>query len=70
MGTTAACFRGVGKIRSDKLRLKINLGIGIKLSEQPFIVNAGMPSNSTDFDGARRLIALRRSESETHDSGK
>jgi hypothetical protein len=43
MGITAACFRRVEKIRSGKLRLKINLGIGIKLSEQPFIINAGMP---------------------------
>ena len=61
----AACFQRVGKIRCDKLRLKINLRIDNKLSEQPFIINAGMPSNPTDFDGRRRLLALRTSESET-----
>jgi hypothetical protein len=65
MGTTAAFFQRVGKIRCDKLRTKISLRTGIKLSEQPFIINAAMPSNPSDFDGRKRLIALGTSESET-----
>jgi hypothetical protein len=63
MGTKAACFQRVGKICFDKMRLKINLRTGIKLSEQLLLINAGMPSNPTDFDGRKRLIALGTSES-------
>jgi len=53
IGTTAACFHRIGKIRCDELILKINLKTGIKISKQPFIINAGMPSNPSDFDGCR-----------------
>jgi len=57
MGTMAACFKRVGKICCDKLRLKINLGTGIKISEQTLIINAGMPSGPIDFDGHKHFIA-------------
>jgi hypothetical protein len=69
MGTKATCFHRVGKICCDKMRLKINLRTGIKLSEQPLLIIAGIPSNPTDFDERRRLIALRTSESETDATG-
>jgi hypothetical protein len=69
-GTTAACFHRIGKICCDELRLKINLRTGINISEQPFIINAGMPSNPPDFDGCRHHIALRKSESETDAIGR
>jgi hypothetical protein len=55
MGTTAAWFQMIGKIRFDKLRLKINLRTRIKTSKQTFMKKAGMPSGPTDFDGPRRL---------------
>jgi hypothetical protein len=45
--------------------LKINLRKGIKISEQPFIINAGMLSIPTDFEGRKRLMALKTSKSET-----
>jgi len=57
MGTMAACFKRVGKICCGKLRLKINLRTGTKISRQTLIINAGMPSSSTDFDGHRHFIA-------------
>jgi len=53
----------VGKVRFGKLSLKINLRTGMKVSEQLCIMNAGMPSSPTDFDGHRRFIALKISES-------
>jgi hypothetical protein len=45
--------------------LKINLRTGIKICKQPFIINAGMLSIPTDFEGRKRLMALQMSESET-----
>jgi hypothetical protein len=50
IGTVADCFQRVGKICCDKLRLKINLRTGIKISE-PSIINTVMPTSPTDFDG-------------------
>jgi len=50
MGTTAVCFQRVGKIRCDKLRLKIDLRTGIGISKQPFIVKAGIQSSPTNFN--------------------
>jgi len=41
-GKTAAYFQAVGKLRCAKLRLKINLRTGVKLSEGHFITNAGI----------------------------
>jgi hypothetical protein len=46
MGTKAACFQRVGEILCDKMRLKINLRSGIKLSKQHLLLNAGMPSKA------------------------
>jgi hypothetical protein len=57
-GTTTPCFHRLGKIRCDEPRLKINLKVGIKISKQPFITNAGIPSNPPDFDGCRHHRAL------------
>jgi hypothetical protein len=37
----------------------------IKISENPFIINAGMPSSPADFEERGHLIALNTSESET-----
>jgi len=68
MGTTAAWFQTVWKIRYDKLRMKINLR-GIKTSKQYFMKKAGMPSTSTDFDDPRRLIALGTFELQTEAVG-
>jgi len=34
-------FRRIAKFCLDKLRLKINLRMGIKMSEQPFIIKPG-----------------------------
>jgi hypothetical protein len=70
MGTKEACFQSVRKIHCDKLRLNINLRTGIKTSKQSFMMKAGMPSSPTDFDGCRRLVALRISESETEALGR
>jgi len=33
-------------------------------------MNAGMPLSPTDFDGRRRLIALKTSESQTDAAGR
>ena len=70
MRTAAACFKRVGKIHCDKLRLKINLRTGTKISEQTLIKNAGMPSSPTDFDGRARCIAVKTSESQTDAAGR
>jgi hypothetical protein len=43
----------------------MNLRTGIKMSKQSFTINAGMLSIPTDFEGHRRLMASRMSESET-----
>jgi hypothetical protein len=59
----------VGKIRNDKLRLKINLRTDIKTSKQPFMYKVGMPSSSTDFDGPRRFVALGTFEIQTEAVG-
>jgi len=50
-GITAACFHRMEKICCGELRLKINLKTCIKIFEQLFIINTGMPSNPPDFDG-------------------
>jgi hypothetical protein len=68
--TTAFCFQTVGKVRCDKLSLKINLRTGMKVSEQPCIMSAGMPSSPTDFDERRRLIALKTIESQADAAGR
>jgi hypothetical protein len=54
----------VEKVCCGKLSLKINLRTGMKVSEQLCVMNAGMPSSPTDFDGRRRLIVLKTSESQ------
>jgi hypothetical protein len=54
----AAYFQKIGKIYCDKLRLNIHLRKGIRTSEQLYVIQVGMPSNPTDFEGRRRLITL------------
>jgi hypothetical protein len=44
------------------LRLKINLRIGTKISEQPFKTKLGIPSSPTDLVGRSRFVALPTSE--------
>jgi len=50
MGTMAACFQRVGKICCDKLRLKIDLRTGIRISKQPFVMKAEIQSSPRKFD--------------------
>jgi len=54
----------VENVHCDELSLKIKLRTCIKISEKTCIINAGMPSSPTDFDGRTRLIALKTSESQ------
>jgi hypothetical protein len=63
-GKIAGCFHNFGKVFRDRLRLKINLRIDTKFSEQPFITKLVIPSSPTDLVGSGRCIALRTSESE------
>jgi hypothetical protein len=37
---------------------------GTNISEQPFIINLGIPSSPTDFDGRSNFIAFWTSECE------
>jgi hypothetical protein len=58
-----AFFHCAGKCSCDKLRLKIYLSSGANIVEQPFMIKLGIPSGPTDFEGLRRLIALKMSNS-------
>jgi hypothetical protein len=58
-----ASFHCAGKCSCDKLRLKIYLSSGANIVEQPFMMKLGIPSGPTDFEGLRRLIALKMSNS-------
>jgi hypothetical protein len=49
----------------DKLKLKVNLSEGTKISEQRFTTKLGIPSNLTDFVGYNHLRALLMSSSLT-----
>ena len=51
-GTTAVCFKRVGKICCGKMSLKVNLRTGIKIYEKSFTIKAGMPSSPADSEGA------------------
>jgi hypothetical protein len=53
-----ACSHNFGKVFWDRLRLKINLRIGTRISEQPFIMKLGIPSSPIDLVGLNRFIAL------------
>jgi hypothetical protein len=63
-GTMAACFHSVGKYCWDRLRLKICLRTGMKISEQSVITKLGIPSSPTALEGFRRLRTLQISNSE------
>jgi len=43
MENKEVCFQRIGKIRCDKFRLHIHLGTGIRTSEQPFVIETGIP---------------------------
>jgi hypothetical protein len=64
MGTIAASFHTVGKYCCVKLRLNICLKIGIKMSEQPFMINPGISSSPTELEDFSLLMALQTSASE------
>jgi hypothetical protein len=69
-GTTAVCFRKDGKVSLATLRLKMYVNNGIKMSEQPLIINDGIRSIPTHLDGVRRFIALLTSAAEIGAVGK
>jgi hypothetical protein len=43
-GTTAVCFHNDGNVTLVKLRLKIKVNKGVKISEQPLISKDVIPS--------------------------
>jgi hypothetical protein len=59
-GTTAASFHGAGKCCWVRL-LNICLRIGIKILEQPFMINPGISSGLRDLEGFGLLMALQAS---------
>jgi hypothetical protein len=69
-GRTAVCFHKNGKVTLVKLRWKIWVNIGIKISEQPLIIKAEIPSNTKHLQGIRRLLALLTSTAEMEVVGK
>jgi hypothetical protein len=64
MGTMAASFHIVGKYCWVRLKLNICVRIGIKIPEQPFMINPGISSSPTYVGGFSLLIALETSASE------
>jgi len=63
MGTMTAFFHCAGKCSCDKLRLKIYLSSGANTVKHPFMIKLGIPSGPTDFEGLRRFMALKMSDS-------
>jgi hypothetical protein len=63
-GTTAVCFHKDGKVSLATLRLKIFVNSGIKMSEQPLIMNGEIPSKPEHLDCLRRITALLTSAAE------
>jgi hypothetical protein len=63
-GTTADSFHAAGKYCCVRLKLKICLRIGLKISEQPFMIKPGISSSPTDLKGFSLLMALQTSASE------
>jgi hypothetical protein len=63
MGTMAVFFHCFGKCSCDQLRLKIYLSSGANIIEKPFTIKLGVPSGPTDFEGLRRLMAFKMSNS-------
>jgi hypothetical protein len=69
-GTTAVSFHKDKNVSLDTLRLNMYVSNGIKTSEQPLMINDGIPSKPTHLDGFRRFIALLTSAAETGAVGK
>jgi hypothetical protein len=65
-----SCFHNDGKVALVKLRLKIQLNKGVKISEQTLITKNGIPSNPTHLEGLGRLVALLTSAAEIGAVGK
>jgi hypothetical protein len=59
MGTITVFLHYPGKCSCDKLRLNIYLSSGANIIEKPFTIKLGIESGPTDFEGLRRLIALK-----------
>jgi hypothetical protein len=64
-GIMTAFFHASRNVCLDKVRLKMNLRNGAKISEQPFTTNLGTPSSPTDSVARSRVIALLTSSSLT-----
>lgn len=63
-GTTTACFHMVRRYCQGKLILKkICFKTGVKVSEQCLITKLRVLSRLADFDGLKRLKAVKTSES-------
>jgi hypothetical protein len=60
-GTTATSFHAAGKYSWVRLKLDICLTIGIKIFEQPFMIEPGISSTPADFEGFSLLMALQTS---------
>jgi hypothetical protein len=69
-GTTAVSFHKDGNVSLDTLRLNMYASNGIKISEQPIMINDGISSKPTQLEGFRRFIALLTSAAETGAIGK
>jgi hypothetical protein len=66
-GTTANSFHAAGKYCCVRFKLKICLRIGIKITEQPFMIKPGISSSPTDWEGfadIRMEIGARNKNSE------
>jgi hypothetical protein len=57
--TIAASFHAAGKYCWVRLKLNICLGIGIKISEEPFMIKPGTSSSSTDLEDFSLLMVLQ-----------
>jgi hypothetical protein len=69
-GTTAVSFHTDGNVSLDTLRLNTYVSNGIKISEQPLMINGGMPSKPTHLEGFRYFTALLTSAAEIRAVGK
>jgi hypothetical protein len=67
---TTVCFHKDGQVPLVTLTLKVEVNKRIKISEQPLIMNHGIPSSPTHLESQRRLIALLTSTAEIGAVGK
>jgi hypothetical protein len=69
-GTAAVCFHKDEKVSLATLRLKIYINYGVKIFEQPFIINDGIPFKLTHLDGLRHFTALLTTAAEIGAAGE